>query len=209
MSIRCKSFSELAKLVSQDVKVTEAVVASSTEIKKAEIINLFGVQPAKDNASRKRIDSLASVSHSTAKYDTMLVVERVLVKVPKESGFMNFKSSFETQDGKNIPCHWMNGKPLGKVFLNLFFYGLLQQNLGRSIVATVSVIKKMMDDGRNFIMLDVKKTPEEAPVCEIRYPKVDKAEGIHLIGTDHVIEFRPIIVKGSQRIGAENRVLKN
>lgn len=126
-----------------------------------------------------------------ADYETLLIKERVLVKVPKDSGFMTRQNAFKTPAGVSVPSHWKNGKPLkGGVFLNVHFYGINEENLGRNIIASVEVIKKTMQSGREFIMLNVTNTPGVAPVLDLKFPEGNNG-GIKITGTEQEVVFRP------------------
>lgn len=124
-----------------------------------------------------------------ANYEVLKVVERVLVKVPKESGFMQPQPAFVSSNGFKVPAYWKNGKPLGKIFLNIQFFGVTEDNFGKNIIATIKVIKKVMSDGREFIMIDAINTPGVAPEYDLKFPE-KSGKGIPIIGTNQEIEFR-------------------
>lgn len=130
-------------------------------------------------------------SDLSATYETLLMKEGVLVKVPKDSGFMQHQAAFKTPAGVSILPHWKNGKPLkGGIFLNVHFYDIAEENLGRNVIATVEVIKKTMPSGREFIMLNVFNTPGIPPVLDLKFPEGNNG-GIKIIGTEQEVAFRP------------------
>lgn len=134
----------------------------------------------------------SAVNDEHAIYETIHVQKQVLVKVPKKSGFMEYQPAITIDNGECISQRWHNGKPLkGGLFLNLFFYGISNANLGKTIIATVKVIKKIMPkkDGRTFIIMDIIRATDTIPTTELKLPK-KTGKGIEILGSDLEIEFR-------------------
>ena len=111
-------------------------------------------------------------------YQELKVVEKVLVKVPKGGAYMEEipEHKFELHGGTiNVPRHWRNGFVVvvsagSKIILNRHFYGIKDRDLGRKIVATVKVIKKTTQDGREFVMLDIINAPDGTkPIYELKF----------------------------------------
>ncbi len=113
--------------------------------------------------------------------------EGVLVKIPKESAFMT-ANSVSLSDGK-IKRYWQNGRPIQNVILNIFYYGINCNQLGKKISANVEVITKKMPDGREFTMLNVYHTPNVRPVTVLKFSE-KRGVGFKIIGTNKEIEFR-------------------
>lgn len=97
-----------------------------------------------------------------AKYEVVREVKLVRVKVPSRgSHYLNVVPghSFET-DGEMIPVptHYKHGQKIGDtdIIVNRHFYGVTENDLGRTILATVKVVRKTTGE-RTFIMLDIIK----------------------------------------------------
>lgn len=121
--------------------------------------------------------------------------ENVAVKAPKKHDyFMRYFKAFIGDNGQKIGPYWRNGKPLGKIYLNCFFYGIDFEDLGKTITARIDVVKKTIhgpERKREFIMLNIVKTPDQWSYSKITFPKSD-GSGIKIIGTDKEIVFKPI-----------------
>lgn len=133
---------------------------------------------------------------NSSRYEVLEEVHNVLVKVPKVSGYMMPQNGFTTADNKKIPSYWRNGKPLEKgTFLNVFFYNISRNDHEKKIVAKVKVIKKVLPDGREFVMLDVFRN-DHASKAEYDLKIVTKKEsaepGTEIMGTNRKIVFRKI-----------------
>jgi hypothetical protein len=124
---------------------------------------VFGIKKvtAKKKVMPKKLET------ETCSYEVLGVYEGTVIKVPKKSANMRYVPA-SLVNGEPVSEHWHNGKGLGGVFLNVFFYNITKKQLGKKIVAKVEVIKKTMNDtGHEFIMLNVYHTPEEE--CNCRY----------------------------------------
>jgi len=140
-------------------------------------------------------DSAVVPTYIPAEYFVVREVEAVEVKLPKKSGFMTFAKESVLPNGEELPPHWHNGKPLqGGIFLNVFFYGITEKMLGRRITATIKVIKKKTESGREYTMLDVFCTPAIAPIYEIKFHpgKTGGEDVIPVLNSEAEIEFRSI-----------------
>lgn len=98
----------------------------------------------------------------SARYEVIIEKKLVRVKVPSRgSHYLNVvpAHSFEA-DGKqvSVPTHYKHGQMIGdtNIILNRHFYGVTENDLGRTILATVKVVRKTTG-GRTFIMLDIIK----------------------------------------------------
>lgn len=97
-----------------------------------------------------------------AKYEVMKEEKLVRVKVPSRgSHYLNVvpAHSFEV-DGKpvSVPTHYRHGQMIGDsgIIVNRHFYSVTENDLGKTILATVKVVRKTAHD-QSFIMLDIMK----------------------------------------------------
>lgn len=133
---------------------------------------------------------------SGSKYKEATVKEGVLVKVPKESLYME-EVGAHTMDvqGKmiRIKHHYRNGLliPGAKVVVSRHFYGIKEYDLGKKIVATVRVIEKTTFQGRKFTILDIVKAPDKTKaICEIKFTDNGQENGVPILGTNYKILFK-------------------
>lgn len=128
------------------------------------------------------------------KREIVCTQENVAIKVAKKHDyFMRYFKSFIGDNGEKIGPYWRNGKPMGKkIYLNCFFYGLDDfADLGRTITARVDIIKKTIygpGGKREFIMLNITKTPERWSLYKISFQNASGA-GTEIIGTNKEIVF--------------------
>lgn len=101
-------------------------------------------------------------TRKSAKYEVIVDEKLVRVKVPSRgSHYLNVVPghNFET-DGEMIPVptHYRHGQKIGDtdIIVNRHFYGVTENDLGMTILATVKVVRKTTG-GRTFIMLDIIK----------------------------------------------------
>jgi hypothetical protein len=133
-----------------------------------------------------------------AEYEEVLTVAHVLVRVPKEGRHMKFVKSHSPVPGVTIYERYQNGMLVGNGrILNRNFFHLSLDDLGKKITATVKVIKKKMDDDREFTMIDILKDETGfKPTTQMKLVQnsthiVNDGE-IHIIGTNGIIRFTPI-----------------
>lgn len=96
------------------------------------------------------------------KYEVVKEEKLVRVKVPSRvSHYLNVvpAHNFEA-DGKtvSVPAHYRHGQKIGDsdIIVNRHFYGATEDDLGRTILATVKVVRKTAH-GKIFVMLDITK----------------------------------------------------
>jgi len=141
-----------------------------------------------------------------AKYQTVLEVENVLVKVPKLSDFMRLVPG--DHPVASVPDHWAHGKPFPRhnkntiemaLILNCNFFGIEERDLGRRIIANVKVVEKTTSRGKVYLMLDITKVSGVA-TCEMKfYPSADESRAlfpstyVSIRGSKSVITFIPVV----------------
>lgn len=147
-----------------------------------------------------------------AGYQVLREVQNVLVKVPKQSAYMNKVDahSFESAAGSvSVPTHWKNGQVFEavnpenrlilvrnergeevpkKLILTRIFYGITEADLGRTALFTAKVIKKTTDEGREFILLDFIKQEAGEGLMELKF--LDERSDLPILGTRMFIHFR-------------------
>ena len=102
-----------------------------------------------------------------AKYEEPIITrEFVLAQVPKEGTNMNFIKAhdFKTDDGKQVflPGHWQNGLLTSNgTIINRHYYGIDRSDLGKKVVASVQLVKKITTDGRVFLLVNILKNKNE------------------------------------------------
>ncbi|MDO8592977.1 MAG: hypothetical protein Q7R92_04405 [bacterium] len=146
-------------------------------------------------------------------YENLATVEDVLVRVPRVLKEIQ-AHSFKDRMGKEIQvvAHWRDRCVLlgCKVFINRHFYNIGSKDLGRTMLAQVSVMKKITGTGpvREFLFLDI--TIKNGNYQDAKYilkiqnqtfPLKNKASellavqahanGIPLPGTDFKVVFEP------------------
>ncbi len=140
-------------------------------------------------------------------YEELVRVANVLVRVPREGTNMVFKHAHKFEvNGKavSVDSHFRNGMFIpgnghGRgVILNRIFYGLNEDDLGKRIVADVSVVRKTTGRGYRFLMLDIikSKSNESEPDRELKFlspgslsPGDDKS--VMIPDTETWISFMP------------------
>lgn len=144
-----------------------------------------------------------------AKYEVVREVKLVRVKVPSRgSHYLNVVPghSFET-DGEMIPVptHYRHGQKIGDtdIIVNRHFYGVTENDLGKTILATVKVVKKTIprDGCRDvFIMLDITKEDRIDGVFPKKTLKImpsitssKRSDDIGIIMTNGVIRFEDYV----------------
>ena len=129
------------------------------------------------------------------KYETVMVVENVLVQIPNESPQLRLVKTheIETADGKvTVQWHWTHGLGLkGGIFLNRNFYGIGKSIFGKKITETVKIVKKMTEKDE-WVMLDVTRVDAPARsklmICDAQREETD----IPILHTEQFIHFEPI-----------------
>ena len=147
-----------------------------------------------------------------ATYQTLQLVEHVLVKIPKRSAYMQQVDahSFDSAAGPvSVPTHWKNGQVLEavnpeghliltrnesgedvpkKLILTRIFYGITEADLGRTARFTVKVNKKTTDEGREFILLDFIREEAGEALMELKF--LEEPSELPILGTRMFIHFR-------------------
>ncbi len=154
MARTCRSFAELGQLAFGGNKRTatqpDVKLAASTKRSVKEMM----AKKQKKVAEKAR-DAMKP------KYVVLQIIEGVVMKVPKESGFMTYHPAQIIDGAETHASFWHNGKPFkGRKFLNIFFYKITNANFGKKIVCKVFVINKTMPNGEEYKMLDVFHTPD-------------------------------------------------
>lgn len=136
------------------------------------------------------------MEENTWTYETVETIEAVRIKVPRKSDFMEIVEAHTFAVKGNaavkIPRHWKFGQmvPVGKtcVFMNRHYFGIAATDLGKSIVATIEVVKKFRGE-ENFLMLNVRKAPfNTKPGADIKFI-ADTEEGHRIPGTNTSVVF--------------------
>ncbi|MFA5188180.1 MAG: hypothetical protein WC460_02365 [Patescibacteria group bacterium] len=132
-------------------------------------------------------------------YKTLETVEAVLVRVPKKDGPYFVKQSAHSfiASGKDveIPEHFRHGLKIGNVILNRLFFGLIETDFGRMIVAKVEVVEKTTSSGAKYILLNFHKIKNAKAPLEIKISdKLLSTEDIRIIGTNpaQYIHFKAV-----------------
>lgn len=129
-------------------------------------------------------------------YEIMETINAVRIKVPRKSDFMEIveKHTFAVQGNPavEVPRHWKFGQmvPVEKscVFLNRHYFGIAATDLGKSIIATIEVVKKFRGE-ESFLMLNIYKCGfGTKPETDIKFA-VDTKDGYLVPGTNTSVVF--------------------
>lgn len=146
-----------------------------------------------------------------AKYSSVLLMEKILVRVPKE-GALDFIQ--RQREPVEIPAHYKHGMFVGKIsvinadgiseekplFLNQHFYGITREDFGRHICATVEVKEKITENGRGFTLEDITKSGNgDFPEFELKISDSIQGGGLGVAirGIGKFLHFKPIRSKDS------------
>ncbi|MBM3256341.1 MAG: hypothetical protein FJZ04_02640 [Candidatus Moranbacteria bacterium] len=132
-------------------------------------------------------------------YETIHEQKAVRVKIPMQHPtFMTSvpKHDFQNDRGDTIEVepHWRSGLLIQgtTVIVNRHFYGICPDELGKHIVADIQVVRKTTKDGRDFLMLDIRKCQERTKsLTELKFVDGNGEEGIPVPRTRVKIVFRP------------------
>ncbi len=145
------------------------------------------------NDLKKLQDEQYAVKDGT-KYEVLRTVKNVRVKVPSEqTPTMFFKEAQELPSGEKVPAYFLHGMkcPKTKVYLNRHFYNVANGSFGSLVTATVEVVKKTTATGREFVMVNIRLTPELKPTTELKFSQ-NESVGIKVPGTSYKICFRKL-----------------
>lgn len=143
---------------------------------------------------------------NTTIFEVVGKVEGVLCKVPTISKRMEYVDEFTLENGIVIPIHYHFLMLIGKIVLNVNFYGFTEWDTGKKANCDVVVYKKTTPEGLSFTSVDILKSKLEKPLFNIKYVDVfDESEQyFQILNTNKNIVFRVV----SERTEEDENILK-